>query len=143
MSGDLVWAIIKNNNSFLVKRPGVQFSAEKNNLLNLNTYKYSGLANAKTAAIQPAARGVRVTLTKAKNAQTPAKATHSVVIAKTRRQTAKSVANLIARSKYRPDLRAAALARASAIISSKQAKKEKTLRPAKGLRAQKAAAKQA
>ncbi|KAI8369597.1 ribosomal protein L28e [Radiomyces spectabilis] len=143
MSADLVWALIKNNNSFLVKRPGVQFSAEKGNLLNLNTFKYSGLANEKAAAVQPAARGVRVTLKKAKNAQTPAKSTHSVVIAKTRRQTAKSVANLIARSKYRPDLRSAALARASAIISSQQPQKKRTLRPAKGLRAQKQAAAQA
>lgn len=58
-------------------------------------------------AIQPAARGVRVTLHKAKKEQLPAKSTNTVVIAKTRRQTAKSVANLIARAtKYRPDLRA-------------------------------------
>lgn len=47
MSADLVWTLVKNNNSFLVKRPGVQFSAEKGNLMNLHSYKYSGLANAK------------------------------------------------------------------------------------------------
>jgi large subunit ribosomal protein L28e len=47
MSSDLVWAIVRNNNSFLVKRAGAQFSTEPNNLANLNTYKYSGLANAK------------------------------------------------------------------------------------------------
>jgi large subunit ribosomal protein L28e len=47
MSSELVWQIIKNNNSFLVKRQGVQFSSEPNNLLNVNTYKHSGLANYK------------------------------------------------------------------------------------------------
>lgn len=47
MSADLVWAIIKNNNSFLVKRQNVQFSAEPANLMNLNSFKYSGLANYK------------------------------------------------------------------------------------------------
>ena len=47
MSSDLVWAIVRNNNSFLVKRAGAQFSTEPNNLVNRNTYKYSGLANAK------------------------------------------------------------------------------------------------
>ncbi|EIE88372.1 hypothetical protein G6F57_008515 [Rhizopus arrhizus] len=138
MSADLVWAIVKNNNSFLVKRQNVQFSSEPSNLLNLNSFKYSGLANYKNAAIIPAARGVRVTLRKANKEQSPAKSANTVVIAKTRRQTAKSVANLIARgNKYRPDLRAAAVARASAIISSQQPKKERKVREAKGVRAQK------
>ncbi|EIE85314.1 hypothetical protein G6F57_008827 [Rhizopus arrhizus] len=138
MSADLVWSIVKNNNSFLVKRQNVQFSSEPSNLLNLNSFKYSGIANYKNAAIIPAARGVRVTLRKANKEQSPAKSANTVVIAKTRRQTAKSVANLIARgNKYRPDLRAAAVARASAIISSQQPKKERKVREAKGVRAQK------
>ncbi len=47
MSADLVWAIVKNNNSFLVKRQNVQFSSEPSNLLNLNSFKYSGIANYK------------------------------------------------------------------------------------------------
>ncbi|ORE09211.1 ribosomal protein L28e [Rhizopus microsporus var. microsporus] len=138
MSAELVWAIVKNNNSFLVKRDNAQFSSEPGNLTNLNSFKYSGIANYKNVTIQPAARGVRVTLHKAKKEQLPAKSTNTVVIAKTRRQTAKSVANLIARAnKYRPDLRAAALARASAIISSQQPKKTPKAREAKGVRAQK------
>ncbi|KAG1142112.1 hypothetical protein G6F37_008495 [Rhizopus arrhizus] len=138
MSADLVWSIVKNNNSFLVKRQNVQFSSEPSNLLNINSFKYSGIANYKNAAIIPAARGVRVTLRKANKEQSPAKSANTVVIAKTRRQTAKSVANLIARgNKYRPDLRAAAVARASAIISSQQPKKERKVREAKGVRAQK------
>lgn len=47
MSSELVWAIVKNNNSFLVKRDNAQFSAEPTNLMNLNSFKYSGIANYK------------------------------------------------------------------------------------------------
>ncbi|KAI8885142.1 ribosomal protein L28e [Backusella circina FSU 941] len=139
MSSELVWAIIKNNNSFLVKRQGVQFSSEPSNLMNVNTFKYSGLANYKSVGVNAAARGVRVTLNKAGKQQNPSKAKNAVVIAKTRRQTSKSVANLVARAtKYRPDLRAAAVARASAIISSQQPVKVHAKRESKGVRAQKA-----
>ncbi|CAO3593836.1 unnamed protein product [Absidia cylindrospora] len=131
-SSALVWELIKNNNSFLVKRDGLQLSSESNNLTNKHSFKYSGLANEKTVGIQAAARGIKVT----KN--TKKATTSSTVIAKSRRHTAKSVANLIARSKYRPDLLPAALARASAVISSQQPVKAKNLRPAKGVRALKA-----
>ena len=46
--GQLIWEIVKKNNSFLVKEFGngtasVQFSKEPNNLYNLNSYKHSGL----------------------------------------------------------------------------------------------------
>lgn len=45
--GQLIWEIVKRNNSFLVKEfgrgtAGVQFSKEPNNLYNLNSYKHSG-----------------------------------------------------------------------------------------------------
>ncbi|KAI8145219.1 ribosomal protein L28e [Fennellomyces sp. T-0311] len=143
MSAELVWALVKNNNSFLVKRSGVQFSSEPGNLANLNTFKYSGLANNKTVDIRGTGRGVQVTTKIVKKANTPAKALNKTVITKSRRATAKSVANLIAKTKYRADLRKAALARASAVYSSQVPKKAKTLRAGKGIRAQKAAAKQA
>ncbi|KAG0172982.1 60S ribosomal protein L28 [Apophysomyces sp. BC1034] len=141
MSCDLVWELVKKNNSFLVKKNGVQFSSEPNNVKNLHSYKFSGLANKKTVAIHPAQRGVRVILN-TKKTQSPAKSTHSVVIAKGSRKTAKSVANLIA-LRYRGDLRTAALARASAVQAAAKPKKVNAQRPAKGIRAQKAAAKQA
>ncbi|GAB5589540.1 hypothetical protein Unana1_04440 [Umbelopsis nana] len=137
MSSDLVWAIVRNNNSFLVKRAGAQFSTEPNNLANLNTYKYSGLANAKTVGINAAPRGIEVTTTKAKVAS-PAKRNSKVTISKGRRHTAKKVANIVARSGYRADLRAIALARASAVLSSQQPVKEQKKRN-KGIRAAKRA----
>ena len=50
VSGQLVWEIVKRNNSFLVKEfgrgtAGVQFSKESNNLYNLNSYKHSGMSS--------------------------------------------------------------------------------------------------
>ena len=58
MSDALVWHLIRDNNCFLQKRGrtsrsgGVQFSSEAGNLLNVNTYKYSGIANSNTIDIQ-------------------------------------------------------------------------------------------
>ena len=57
MSDALVWHLIRDNNSFLVKRNrtnrcgSVQFSTEPGNVLNVNTFKYSGIANSKTIDI--------------------------------------------------------------------------------------------
>lgn len=51
MSQTLIWHVIRDNNSFLVKRGrtprsgAVQFSSEPGNLLNAHAFKYSGLAN--------------------------------------------------------------------------------------------------
>ncbi|KAK3807950.1 MAG: ribosomal L28e protein family-domain-containing protein [Linnemannia gamsii] len=95
MSADLTWLLIKNNNSFLIKRSGVQFSTEAGNLLNLNTFKYSGIANKKTIDISAAAsgRGVVVATPKTK-----------VTLTKGIRKSARSVAGLT-RAGYRADLR--------------------------------------
>lgn len=90
-----------------------------------------------TVGIKAAPRGIEVTTTKAKVAS-PAKRTTKVTISKGRRHTAKSVANIVARSGYRADLRAIALARASAILSSQQPVKEQKKRN-KGIRAAKRA----
>jgi large subunit ribosomal protein L28e len=57
MADALVWHLIRDNNCFLKKvgrtaRDGeVQFSAEPGNLLNVHTFKYSGLANSKTIGL--------------------------------------------------------------------------------------------
>ena len=54
MSDSLVWLLVKNNNAFLHKRfhtkraGAVQFSSEPGNLLSVNSFKYSGIANSKT-----------------------------------------------------------------------------------------------
>ena len=57
MADALVWHLIRDNNSFLVKRGrtrrdgAVQLSAEPGNLLNVNTFKYSGIANSRTLTL--------------------------------------------------------------------------------------------
>lgn len=45
MSQELLWQLVKNNNSFLIKRDGRQFSTEPGNVKNINSFKFSGLAN--------------------------------------------------------------------------------------------------
>ena len=51
MSGDLVWSLIRSNNSFMVKRDNSIFSTERGNLTNVHSYKFSGLANKATVHI--------------------------------------------------------------------------------------------
>ncbi|RUP46852.1 ribosomal protein L28e [Jimgerdemannia flammicorona] len=126
MSADLVWSLVKNNNAYLVKRPGVQFSSEPGNLTNLNTFKYSGLANNKTVGVVPAVSGKGIELITKKqklSAHNVNKRVNKITIAKGSRRTALSVANIVARNGYRPDLRQAsiaALARVSAILASQR-----------------------
>ncbi len=57
MASALIWQLVKDNNSFLVKRGrthragAVQFSAEAGNLLNVNSAKFSGLAANASVAV--------------------------------------------------------------------------------------------
>ena len=54
MSGSLIWALTRDHNAFLYKRgrtprdQEIQLSSEPGNLMNVNTFKYSGIANAAT-----------------------------------------------------------------------------------------------
>ena len=47
----LLWELTKNNNAFLVKRGGVEFSSDPFNLTNINTYSTSGLVHEYGVAI--------------------------------------------------------------------------------------------
>ncbi|XP_031478150.1 60S ribosomal protein L28-2-like [Nymphaea colorata] len=120
----LLWEIVKKNNSFLVKQFGngtakVQFSREKNNLYNIHSYKYSGLANKKTVSIQPGADvSVVLSTTKTRKQNKPALAHHKSVMKKEFHKMAKAVVNQVSDNNYRPDLKNAALARLSAVHRS-------------------------
>jgi len=60
MCSHLLWELTKNNNSFLVKRRGVQFSSDPFNLINRNQYSYSGLAhNWSMVSIQAPKKGTK------------------------------------------------------------------------------------
>jgi large subunit ribosomal protein L28e len=66
MSSSLIWELVRNHNSYLVKRKGLRLSSEPFNLLQTHTPKYSGLANFKGVDVQPAKRVAAIRIRKAK-----------------------------------------------------------------------------
>lgn len=120
MSSELVWSLVKNNSSFLVKRNGVQFTAEPGNLTNINSFKYSGLANPRAIDISAGAGGKGVVVSiKSKvpgAARRPAKAYNRIVLDKISaprhfRKVARVITANNNRKYYRRDLTVTALAR--------------------------------
>ncbi|KAL3632901.1 Large ribosomal subunit protein eL28y [Castilleja foliolosa] len=122
--GQLIWEIVKKNNSFLVKQFGngtasIRFSKEPNNLCNLHSYKHSGLANKKTVSIQPGKdQSVLFSTTKTKKQNKPSGLLHRSLLKKEFSRMAKTVSNQVADNYYRPDLKKAALARLSVVNKS-------------------------
>lgn len=140
--GQLLWEIVKKNNCFVVKQNGnssarVMFSREPNNLYNLHTYKYSGLANDKTVSITPAGEDLAVVIatTKTKKQNKPADSVHRSVLKKEFRRMAKAVANQVDENYYRRDLKKAALARLSAVHKSLRVAKAGGKKKSKGKKA--------
>ncbi|KAH7926811.1 ribosomal protein L28e [Leucogyrophana mollusca] len=138
MSSDLQWLLIRKYNSFLVKRvpEGPVFSSEPGNLRNLHSHKYSGLTNAKTIDIQDSASGIQITTRKVKASSQAVRAarTTSAVRNRSGGRRALGVTASLAKRSYRPDLRAAALGRTSALLA---AQKEKKASPPKKVRGKK------
>ncbi|KAH7298285.1 hypothetical protein KP509_25G035500 [Ceratopteris richardii] len=129
VSSDLLWQLVKKNNKFLVKRNGncsasVQFSSEPNNLYNLNTYTFSGLANKKTVSITPGPDlSVYLATTKTKKSTKPKDSIHRTHMKKDVRRMAGVIVNQVAQNGYRPDLKRAALAKLCTVHKSLRAKK--------------------
>ncbi|KAJ8108359.1 hypothetical protein ONZ43_g6450 [Nemania bipapillata] len=77
VSADLVWEVVRSQNSFLVKRKssgGVQFSRDPLNLINKHSRKYAGFVNDKAIGVVPAEKGaVKVLSKKVEASQKPAK----------------------------------------------------------------------
>ncbi|KAF8059736.1 RPL28A [Scenedesmus sp. PABB004] len=118
----LVWECVKGHNSFVRKNlNGAIFSAEPGNLYNKHSYKYSGVANAKTVDITAEGDAVKVSKKRSKTAQQPAKGLAVSASKKPGRRVLKAVAKDV--GSYRPDLKAAAVARASAVLKSLRVKK--------------------
>jgi len=132
-SPELVWYLVRNNTSFLVKRNGVEFTSEPNNLRNLNCYRYSGLAQKRTVGIANHGGSVRLTLKskKASHSRKPASSHTHLTLNKTFRRGAKTISHEV--GQYRPDLKQAALARWTKIHSSLKgvSKKQRTRRARK------------
>ncbi|KAI0801368.1 ribosomal protein L28e [Fomes fomentarius] len=141
MSSDLQWLLLRNNNAFIVKRlqEGPILSKEPGNLTNIHSFKYSGLANEKTITVKDTESGIQL-ITRKKGA-TPTSVRPGVATSTVRPRSggrrAAGVTAKLAKRGYRPDLRAAALARVSALIA---AKKEKKAAPPKKVRGKKAKA---
>ncbi|TPX10811.1 uncharacterized protein E0L32_008200 [Thyridium curvatum] len=144
VSSDLVWEVVRSQNSFLVKRKGaggVQFSRDPYNLTNVHSRKHAGFVNDKAISISAGEKnGVQVTTKKAGSANKPAKSTHNASHsgAKNSRSVYKAVANLSAKNGYRPDLREAAVQRASAVRQSQRPVKPDQEKKPRGNKAKKA-----
>ncbi|KAF6748422.1 ribosomal L28e/Mak16 [Ephemerocybe angulata] len=139
MSSDLQWLLLRSNSSFIVKRvvEGPVFNKEPGNLRNLNSFKFSGLANPKTIDVAATPAGITITTRKpnaSPNAVAPASA-KTVIRPRSGGRRALGVAASVAKKGYRPDLRTAALARVSALAA---AQKEPKASPPKKTRGKKA-----
>jgi len=137
MSYDLQWLLLRKNNSFIVKRASKPiFSREPGNLRNLHSYKYSGLANSKVIDISDSASGLKVVSRKTKASPHAVASANAISTIRPRSgsRRALGIACATAKRGYRPDLRTAALARVSALLS---AQREPKPTPAKKIRGKK------
>jgi large subunit ribosomal protein L28e len=112
------------NNYFLIKQFGnsnakVQFSTEPNNLYNVHSCNYSGLANNKTDDCGPLPNQDKRS-PKRKKQNKPAAFSHKTVMCKEFRKMANAVKNQVSGSYYRHDLTKPALARLTAVYPSIQ-----------------------
>ncbi|KIM82307.1 hypothetical protein PILCRDRAFT_820690 [Piloderma croceum F 1598] len=136
MSSDLQWLLIRKNNSYMVKRvaEGPIFSREPGNLRNLHSFKYSGIANAKTIDISDSGSGIQIATRKTKtspHAVRTGKSTSSLRNRSGGRRTL-GIAASYAKRGYRPDLRTAAIGRASALLAAQKEPKPTPEKKARG-----------
>ena len=127
MSEALVWHLIRDNNSFLVKRGRtsrsgeVQFSKEPGNLLSVNTFKYSGIANNGSIDIRPDGHHeVKITKKTGKNLNKPVKSTESKNVTKFKDGSSHLAA--LVKEGYRGDLAAAAKLKFSKLYKDRRIK---------------------
>eukprot|EP00456_Euglypha_rotunda_P040986 TRINITY_DN3176_c0_g1_i3.p1 TRINITY_DN3176_c0_g1~~TRINITY_DN3176_c0_g1_i3.p1 ORF type:complete len:168 (+),score=9.05 TRINITY_DN3176_c0_g1_i3:47-550(+) len=149
-SGDLTWALLRKNSSFIIKRDGVTFNSEPNNLLAQNSFKFSGLSNKKTIGVTLDKEKKKISLTlkrtKGNNPRRPAKSNTKVPLSKHIKnhtcRSAVAIRTLTQKSYYRPDLTKYAIARYHAFHRSLKVDTTKATkkRAKRGRRAQKAAA---
>ncbi|EKM84299.1 hypothetical protein AGABI1DRAFT_81985 [Agaricus bisporus var. burnettii JB137-S8] len=133
MSADLQWLLLRKNNSHIVKR-GPIFSKEPGNLRNIHSFKYSGFANAKTIDVSDSNGAIRITTRKvnASPHAVAAAATVAPIRARSGGRRALGVGASVAKRGYRPDLRAAVLARISALMATQKEPKASPPRKTRG-----------
>ncbi|UYV66175.1 RPL28 [Cordylochernes scorpioides] len=130
MSRDLLWMVMRNNSSYLLKRPNIktQFSTDPLNLKNIHCPRHIGIINEAACAVEPAAKkGIKLVIKKSKMGLKPNKSLLKRMVNRNARKTNKIIKDDIHASGYRKDLKMAALRRASAILLS-----QKPYKPKKG-----------
>jgi large subunit ribosomal protein L28e len=120
-SPELVWALLKKQNRFVIKRNGVTFSTEPGNVRNLNKFKYSGLAPKKIVSVEPGPRSHIILSYKRKGrGHKPATQFIRIVLKKDPRRVNHAVRHYVRR--YRPDLLRDILARVTRIRAVQKAR---------------------
>ncbi|XP_064232433.1 large ribosomal subunit protein eL28-like [Aotus nancymaae] len=121
MSVHLQWMVVRNCSSFLIKGNKQTYSTEPSNLKARNSFRYNGLIHRKTVGVELAADSKGVVVMKRRSGQRkPATSYVRTTINKNARATLSSIRHMICKNKYRPDLRMAAVRRASAILRSQK-----------------------
>ncbi|KAK4961064.1 hypothetical protein LTR10_001554 [Elasticomyces elasticus] len=129
ISPDIVYACTRSRNAFLVKRNntgGLQFSRDPLNLTNKHSRKYAGYCNPQAIGIRADGNTVEVVTKLPNRINKPATQLQlsSFSSSTPSRKLYKSVVNSTAKKGYRADLRAEAVARASAVKLSQAEKKD-------------------
>jgi large subunit ribosomal protein L28e len=138
ISNQLVWEIVKNNNSFMKKVNGrskrsgtMRFSVEKNNLRSLSSYKHSGIASTQSVGIA-SKNDAAVLYTKTASKSDSTTAVAETPINKPFAKVAATITKTTADNHYRPDLKSDALAKYSMVYqANRRAKGVKKTVPVK------------
>uniref|UniRef100_A0A8D0HYA5 Large ribosomal subunit protein eL28 n=1 Tax=Sus scrofa TaxID=9823 RepID=A0A8D0HYA5_PIG len=132
MSAHLQRMVVRNCSSFLIKRHKQTYGTEPNNLKALNSFHYNGLIHYKTVGVESAADGKGVVVVmKQRSGQRKLDTSYvRTTINKNTGATLSSIRHMIRKNKYCPDLRMAAIHRASAILRSQKPTMVKRKRPA-------------
>jgi len=103
VSSDLIWQCTRKHNSFLVKRNGIVLTSEPGNPSNVNSARFSGLANKKTVDVKASKGTVTITMKKAKDQNKPSKALRVVKVnAADPHRVIKTAQKLVKDSFYKP-----------------------------------------
>eukprot|EP00069_Balaena_mysticetus_P013990 bmy_08185T0 len=107
--------VVRSCCSSLIKRNKQTYSTEPNNLKARNSFRYNGLIHRKTVGVETAADGKGVVVVRKRRSGQGKPATSYVwtTINENAQATLSSNRHMIQKNKYRPDLRMAALHRAS------------------------------
>jgi large subunit ribosomal protein L28e len=111
VSQELVWSIVKNNHCKLLKRRGQggsQFTTERNNLKNVNAYKYTGF-RAQSVSVHVDNKGALIVRRARPSQKNPSKRNSAVTVGKGYNRRVGAIAGATKGSFYRGDLTTAAL----------------------------------